>query len=184
VQTKRREASWGIPILPQLKSQDQNNNDMSPSHKHRAKQTVKINIKYNSAFSIPTVLPHAPFEGDEQSDICCDEVTVKPCFSEPFKAGRAVVAEVIVSSRCGTTTMNCVARMVDGGIQVCGRGGDAEGPEAVFEGAERALNSVWGIEFPPYEVQGDIESSYGRFKTLDGYRDAKAAVKAIQSAGR
>jgi len=141
---------------------------------------MKIQLKYATPFTVPTVLPHAPFEGDESQDICCDEYEITPCFPDAFAEGKATVALVKIFSKCGTTTLDCVARKTGEGVTVCGRGSDEEGPEAVFEGAENALNAVWGIEFPEFTVIGEIESSYGRFPSISAYQTAKRAVKAAQ----
>lgn len=124
---------------------------------------MKTEIKYAAEFRIPKTLPHAPLEGEESTDIFDDDV-------------RVVDGELVLSSRCGETRFRDFKDQGDSFLIPAGA-------YVRYKGAYAALNAVWGIKFPAYEL-GWIESRYGQFRTQAGYDLARRAIVFASQADR
>lgn len=115
---------------------------------------MKATIKFEGVTVIPAVLPHA--EGEEYDDIMGD-----------YCAERAD-GTLALGSRCGETVFPAWAwsgsTLSGYRVSPC---------EASYEGAWRALNAVWGVQFPKCKVV-DIVSTKGRFSSLGEYEAAPA----------
>src|SRR5690554_1269247 len=119
---------------------------------------MKCRVEYKKSFFIPENLPNRYFPDDEEeNNICHDVVEVRD--------GR-----LVLSSLCGSTTFR-EFREVDGGWEVSAQ-------IAAYEGAYNALNTIYGIKFPDWQIVGTIASSYGEFKTVAGYELAREAISA------
>ena len=114
---------------------------------------MKTTIKYSESFSITKNLPHQ--FGAGESEIFGDSITID---------GK----NLVLWSRCGTTTFRQWEETSDSYIIPAGGWGD-------YNGAYSAMNAVVGIEFPKCTF-GEIQSNYGTFKTLKGYQLARRAV--------
>lgn len=122
--------------------------------------TMQTHINYTREFSIPKKLPHALIE-EEESDIFDDNI-------------RVINGELLLSSRCGETRFRDFRD--EGEYFVIPAGACAQ-----YRGAYAAVNAVWGIEFPPCEF-GSVESSWGIFPTMEGYRLERKRRDAIHGA--
>jgi len=122
---------------------------------------MKTTIKYTETFSIPKTLHHGFDPSDSDSDIFCDSIEVDG-------------ERLLLSSRCGVTKFARWEETEDGYIIPAGGWGE-------YEGAYSAMNAVVGIEFPKSTI-GEVESSYGTFKTVEGYQLARRAVAFAQLA--
>jgi len=120
---------------------------------------MKAQLKFKTEFTIPKCLYHAgpgpETNTEEWSDICNDYISVHE-------------GKLFLSSSCGSTTFISFEETQDGytvfGNTVCS-----------YEGAWGALNAVHGIKFPECEV-GCIESTLGRYETLEDYELARKLI--------
>jgi hypothetical protein len=123
---------------------------------------MKASIVYSRGFRIPKVLPHCSprdnDEGENQDNIFNDEVFVHQV------PGSGQVLRLM--SRCGCTDFRDWDEEENEHFYIYG---DCW---AKYDGARGALNAVWGIEFPECTVT-DIESSLGKFDTLEDYDYAR-----------
>jgi hypothetical protein len=121
---------------------------------------MKANIVYSDPFRIPKLLPHrSPSDGDgeiRQDDIFNDSVGVEE-------------GKLILRSCCGKTTFHDWIE-----DEVC----FFVAIFATYDGARRAFNAVWGIEFPECVVTG-IESTLGKFLTLEDYDYARVTSMSV-----
>jgi len=122
---------------------------------------MKCKVEFEKAFYIPQNLPNGYFEDEEENNICQDVIEVRD--------GR-----LVLSSRCASTTFR-EFREVAGGWAIPAQ-------VATYKGAYNALNAVYGIKFPKWNIIGTIESSYGEFKTVAGYELAREAIRAALTA--
>ena len=120
---------------------------------------MKTTIYYTENLSIPKNLTHA-FDA-EDSEIFGDSVEV-------------VGERLLLKSRCGVTKFARWEETSDSYIIPAGAWGQ-------YDGAYAAINSIKGIKFPKC-ITGEVESSYGTFKTLEGYQLARRAVAFAQLA--
>ena len=122
---------------------------------------MEVKVKFEKEFFIPANLPNGYFEDDEPNNICHDVIEV-------------IDDRLVLSSRCGSTTFRQF-RKVDGGWVIPAQ-------VATYKGAYNALNAIYGVEFPDWQIVGTIKSSYGEFKTLSGYELAREAISAVRAA--
>jgi hypothetical protein len=115
---------------------------------------MKANIKFASSFIIPKTLPHAD-DGQNDDPIFCDDVCI-------------TVEGLVLLSNCGST---CFREWTEEGDHFI----IPADISAQYCGAFAAMNSVWGITFPECEIT-DIESTIGRFATLEDYITARNLV--------
>jgi len=120
---------------------------------------MKTTIYYTASFSIPKDLPHQFVA--EDSEIFGDSVEV-------------IGKRLLLKSRCGTTKFARFEEKEECYIIPAGAWG-------LYNGAFSAMNAVVGIEFPKCTI-GEVESSYGTFKTVEGYQLARRAVAFAQLA--
>ena len=113
---------------------------------------MKAKIVYSTEFIIPKILPHAELASAGNEEIFGDSVdysnmgiTLKSNHGETHFWNYRVEQDYFVIP---ADTM------------------------ATYKGARRALNAVWGIEFPECVVT-NVESTIGRFETLEDYDRAR-----------
>lgn len=112
---------------------------------------MKAKIKFMGEFEIPKNLPHAA--GESPDDIFGDSVVADGGYLD-------------LRSNCGHTAILCSWDDMGDHYMI------HAGAPAIYEGAFGALNEIQGIDFPACEIT-DIESSYGQFRTLRGYKVAR-----------
>ena len=120
---------------------------------------MRTTITYSTGFTIPKLLPHAAEENGYDLD-------VSDIFSDDVYIG--IDGKLVLSSLHGETRFHPFTEESDCYVIEAGT-------TAQYDGAYRALNTVWGVEFPESTL-GEITSSYGAFKTVDGYDLARRAI--------